>query len=534
MSRTLLLGLDGATFSILDPLMETGVMPFLKAFAADGVRAELLSTPNPQTAQAWPSMITGRSPGNSGIFDFVRFESRKDGPYLTVTDSRDLRSETIWSIAGRGNRTVTTLNFYGMHPPRPIPGYSVSGFIPFRHLKSAVYPPDLYDRMKALPSFNAKELAMDLDLEKKCINGLPQEEYEGWIALHMRREQQWFELLRHLMLSDPTDLTAIVFDGVDKLQHLCWRFLDPALFPSSPSNWETHVRKLCLDYFRQLDGFLSEIVRLGGGDQRTLLVSDHGFGASTEVFYVNVWLHDHGYLHWTENNALDAGESLMVNRMKNQVLFLDWKKTAAYALTPSSNGIFINCAKDDNASGVRPDQYEEFRMRLIESLLDFKDPLTGEPVVKQVRTREQAYPGIQTQLAPDLLLTLRDGGFVSVLNSECPLKQRSEPVGTHRPEGIFIARGAGIKSRMAAGPLSILDVAPTVLFSLDVPIPEDFEGRLPTHIFAQSFLAAHPPRSAQPPQRAMAAGAPAAAQVGSDDLAEAAIFDQLKALGYIE
>lgn len=530
--RTLLIGLDGATFSILDTLMESGVMPYLGRFTAEGVKAELLSTPNPQTAQAWPSMTTGRSPANSGIFDFVRLEMRKDGPYLRVTDSRDLRTETIWSIASRNHRTVTTLNFYGMHPPRPLAGYSVSGFIPFRHMKEAVYPPDLYHQMKALPGFNAKELAMDLDLEKKCINGLPQEEYEDWIRLHIRRERQWFELLRHLMATHPADLTAIVFDGVDKLQHLCWRFLDPGLFPAAPSNWEKHIRELCLDYFRQLDGFLAEIVRLAGGDNRTFVVSDHGFGASTEVFYVNVWLHNQGYLNWTRNDSLDSGETLMVNRLKNHLLLVDWQRTKAYAVTPSSNGIFIKRAVDGDSSGVRDGEYEQFRRELIDSLLAFRDPATHGQVVKRVRTREEAYPGAATGCAPDLLLTLRDGGFVSIVNCDRPLKPRAEPVGTHRPEGILIARGCGLRSAITLDQLSILDVAPAVLYSLGLPIPENFEGRLPARLFEPSFLAAHPVSSAPTADRAMAIAAGVSAE--SNSLAEAAILDRLKALGYIE
>ena len=532
MQRTVLIGLDGATFTVLDPFMESGVMPFLRRFTGDGVRAELLSTPNPLTAQAWPSMTTSRSPANCGVFDFIRFETRKDGPFVTTTDSRDLRSETIWSIASRSNRRVTTLNFYAMYPPRPVAGHSVSGFVPFRQMKSAVYPPSLYERMKSLPGFNAKELAMDLDLEKKCINGLPHEEYEAWIRLHIRRERQWFELLRHLMTNEPSDLTAIVFDGVDKLQHLCWRFIDPRLFPDAPSPWEKHIRELCLEYFQQLDGFLSEIVTLAGSGSRAFIVSDHGFGATTELFYVNAWLHDHGYLHWTRDDSQDDGEGLTVNRMRTHLELVDWTKTKAHAITPSSNGIFIQRAEDASGCGVCADEYEQFRRELMESLLEFKDPETGEPVVKRIRTREEAYPGAEARNAPDLLLTLRDGGFVSILNSDRPLKPRTEPVGTHRPEGIFIAGGSGLGSGIHLDPLSILDVAPTVLHSLGLPIPENFEGRLAAGAFEPSYLDAHPASFEHAADQAGSLAADLPAE--HDPEIEAVIFDQLEALGYYE
>ncbi|MFQ5677390.1 MAG: alkaline phosphatase family protein, partial [bacterium] len=69
--KTLLLGLDGATFALLDSLMDEGTMPFLKELVERGVRANLMSTANPLTPPAWTSMTTGRSPGNHGIFDFL-------------------------------------------------------------------------------------------------------------------------------------------------------------------------------------------------------------------------------------------------------------------------------------------------------------------------------------------------------------------------------------------------------------------------------------------------------------------------------
>src|SRR5437868_6040084 len=130
--QTILIGLDGATFTVLDPLMEKGVMPFLKRFVARGVRGELLSTPNPLTPPAWTSLVTGRSPGNHGIFDFIRPEQTEDGIYLKLVNSRDIRCQTIWSMASEQNRRVISLNFPGMFPPLSVAGYVVPGFVSWR------------------------------------------------------------------------------------------------------------------------------------------------------------------------------------------------------------------------------------------------------------------------------------------------------------------------------------------------------------------------------------------------------------------
>src|SRR6185436_19529066 len=108
-----------------------------------------------------------------------------------------------------------------------------------------------------------QELAMDLNPEAKALQGCPEDEYEEWVALHIRRERQWFAILRALMRDDPCELTAIVFDGVDRIQHLCWRFLAPS---GALSDAERRVREKCLQYFRELDAILAEVVSLAGPD----------------------------------------------------------------------------------------------------------------------------------------------------------------------------------------------------------------------------------------------------------------------------
>src|SRR5262245_32061280 len=110
-------------------------MPCLRRIMEKGVRAPLMSTPNPLTPPAWVSLMTGRSPGAHGVFDFLRAEERGSDVYFTLSDSRDVRTEVIWSIASRQNRTVAALNFPITAPPRPVAGSLVPGFVPWKHLR---------------------------------------------------------------------------------------------------------------------------------------------------------------------------------------------------------------------------------------------------------------------------------------------------------------------------------------------------------------------------------------------------------------
>jgi predicted AlkP superfamily phosphohydrolase/phosphomutase len=108
-TRTVLIGLDGATFSTLDPLMQAAVMPFLESFVTSGVRAPLRSVIPALTPPAWTSLVTGRSPGQHGIFDFFRKES-PHSHRLSLLNSRDVGSETLWSLVNRQGLRATVLN----------------------------------------------------------------------------------------------------------------------------------------------------------------------------------------------------------------------------------------------------------------------------------------------------------------------------------------------------------------------------------------------------------------------------------------
>ena len=126
---------------------------------------------------------------------------------------------------------------------------------------------------------------LDMELEIKAIEGCPDDGTPG-VELHIQREQRWFEVAR--LMEEPADLIGVMFDGVGKLQHLCWRFIDPA-WPG-PRAGEREMIDLCERYFRSLDAIVEELVELAGADATVVLASDHGFGPTLDVFHVNSWL----------------------------------------------------------------------------------------------------------------------------------------------------------------------------------------------------------------------------------------------------
>ncbi len=532
MNPTVLIGLDGATFTILDPLMQEGVMPHLASMLASGVRAELRSTPNPLTPPAWIALMTGRNPGTHGVFDFIWSEERASEVYFTLYNFRDIQCETIWSMVSRQQGRVGTLNFPMMSPPPEVNGYVIPGLVSWKHLRRNIFPREVFDELKGLPGFSAREMAWDFDMEKEAARGVPEEEYENWITFHIRRERQWFAAVRHLMRTRPADLTAILFDGPDKMLHMGWRFLDPDLVPSDPSPWEQKIRQLLHDYFRELDTFLAEIRELAGPEARLFMASDHGFGPTREVLRINTWLAEQGLLRWRDMEDMAEGDRERYRRLIDRhFVLLDWRHTRAYASTTTSNGIHIRVARNEGDGGVPAADYATFRQELADRLLGITDE-AGQPVISRVLTREEAFPGPNNRRAPDLTIVTRDHGFLSIVNREPVLYRRPQVEGTHYPMGVFMAAGPGIAGGVTLPAMDLVDIAPALLHSLGLPVPSDLEGRVVDGLFTDSFLAGRPVRRGGPTARPDSYALREQHTLEVEE--EAQIIKQLQALGYME
>jgi predicted AlkP superfamily phosphohydrolase/phosphomutase len=256
------------------------------------------------------------------------------------------------------------------------------------------------------------------------------------------------------------------------------------------------------------------------------LSSDHGFTASTEVVRINAYLAEKGYVHFRELPPGDAGQ----RRDNSYFAYLDWTKTIAYCRTPSCNGITIRVAREPGQTGIAPADYESVRARLIRDLEDLKDPQTGERIITEIHTREDVYPGAAMAEAPDLQLVLRDFGFVSVKNIHPIVEQRHYPIGTHHPDGVFMACGPGIEAGKQLGRRHITDVAATLLYSLGLEVPSDFEGA----VAPAMFTAAHKEANPIVIGAATLGGSGDAHTEGMSEDEKRKIMEQLQMLGYME
>ena len=301
------------------------------------------------------------------------------------------------------------------------------------------------------------------------------------------------------MRDESADLTAVLFDGVDKLQHLCWRFLDPACRKDDPSPWERTITDLCEDYFRELDGLIGRIVALAGPEANVVLASDHGFGPTSDIFYVNTWLEQEGYLAWSGGRDAGAAGRRQVRHRLDRPARLRTRLGAYASRTPPRRAARGSTSSGDHGEDggrtpANPGACDAMRDELAGALRRLRHPETGRPVVSEVWTREEAFSGPFASMGPDLTIMLEGNGIVSILRSASPFGRRPEPTGTHCPEGIFLARGPAFRRGASIDDLSIVDVAPLLLQCLGVAIPEDLDGQLPATALDPTELRRRPPR----------------------------------------
>src|ERR1044071_806280 len=139
--KLLVIGLDGASFNVLDALIERAYLPNIARLIEKGARADLETTFPPITAVAWSSFMTGKNPGKHGIFEFVRRDQRSKRELAVNASFRQGRA--IWDLLGDAGKRVIVHNFPCTYPPRPVNGLLIADFMTPKGRRDFTYPASL-------------------------------------------------------------------------------------------------------------------------------------------------------------------------------------------------------------------------------------------------------------------------------------------------------------------------------------------------------------------------------------------------------
>jgi predicted AlkP superfamily phosphohydrolase/phosphomutase len=453
MTKVLLIGLDGATFDVVMPMLKD--LPNLRRLMEKGSYGTLSSTPLPLTGQAWPSMFTGKNPGKHGIYDFLQAKKtnlsqsqhvRSCSFERKLMTSEDIDAEPLWDIlAGYGLKSMI-VNVPMTYPAKPINGCMITG-VP--------HPPDTYP----------KELRSILPAGYKTLSG--------------RRD--FGEIVR--MGEDVTKVSS-------ELMEEAWDFFMVVISSTDfVGHWFWNEREKVKEVYKRADEMIGRLVKKAGSGTIVLVASDHGMGPLKKYVHINNWLVQKGYLvfkggmrtslkrglfkaGFTLENARKAAFMLRTSGTGSSRLFrlidrvflsfsdIDWKKTRAYS-SMNNSPIFL----------TDPSVKRELMGRLGELTYN------GEKLVNSIQVKEDAYWGPHADEAPDIIFHCHNWEYSTKTYSEFASNRLlSDPEGgfqgDHRPEGIFIVPG---KSRTKKA--SIYDIAPTVLSLFGLPVPEGMDGR---------------------------------------------------------
>jgi predicted AlkP superfamily phosphohydrolase/phosphomutase len=402
--RAVIIGLDGMPYRLIADLAEREVMPNMRALIAEGAFREMDSSIPEVSSVAWSSIITGKNPGEHGIFGFTDLSP---GSYrLTFPSFADLKAAPFWEREGSGRAAI--INVPSTYPAaaRAMNGVLISGFVALK-LEKAVYPPSLAPELERL------DYRLDVD------SGLAHRSLELFLEDLQRTLASHIAACRWLWEKEEWETFMIVFTTTDRLAHFLWEAYEDEGHP---------YHSAFLDHLRKIDQAIGELA--AGLDRRDLLIalSDHGFERLEEEVHVNLILKEEGFLELEEAPSAPDLEAIS-------------SKTKAFALDPAR--IYINLRGRFPRGSVEPKDKE----RVIAELLDLFAGLElhGRRVVRRACRKEEIYHGPWLEWAPDLVL-LPERGFTFRARLEFAAQAggASHFTGKHAQEGAFLlVKGEG-------------------------------------------------------------------------------------------
>jgi predicted AlkP superfamily phosphohydrolase/phosphomutase len=561
MAKLVVLGLDGATFDVVLPWVQAGKLPHFACLLNRGISGRLRSTVPPMSPPAWNSFMTGMNPGKHGIYDFT---GRKPHSYEThFINASWRRAPTIWHYLSRAGKRVAVLSVPFTYPPEPVNGVMISGMdapgVAGLVDRSATYPPDLCDELKA----HVGDYPMGPNL-------FAYTDPADMVDAAVRTIEQKTAAARYLYHKEDWDFFMFVLGETDAASHRFWRYGDPASPLRDGTTRGAKVAHALLTVYEKADEMIGQFMALAAPDTTLIVMSDHGNGGNSDkAVYLNRWLESQGLLRFKMVNgfvkagverAKQFGLRVLPPHIKRAIYRLtkipdlmeswtrfaaiDWTRTQAYSEeTPYYPSIWINLQGREPRGTVKPADYERLREHIMAQLAAWRNPYSGEKMIQRVHRREELYAGPHVEQAPDLTIEWElDHGYSylfrpSAGSRRAPVHQlagderRRVKSGDHRDEGIFLASGPHFTGPCEIKEASILDLAPTLLYLLGLPIPPEMDGRVLTQLFPDAYLARHP----------IHAGHAGGLGSGFDEpprdysAAEAeAIRSRLQGLGYIE
>ncbi|MFN2489109.1 MAG: alkaline phosphatase family protein [Actinomycetota bacterium] len=559
MPKVLIIGLDAATPHLVEKWVADGRLPNIGRFLEQGAWGPMNSVPNRNSAPAWSTMVTGLNPGKHGIYWFT--EDNPESYDYTFVNGSFRRGKAFWRVLSEEGQKVGVINVPLTFPAEEVNGVMIAGHdSPSAEDPRFTYPPELRHEVAEAAG---GEYHVHAALARYVVAG---ETAEGLDRLHRSMDKRAAVATR-LMTTREWDAFMVVFTESDVVQHFFWRQM------RDPSEDDGELdRRAIQDTYEHLDRIVGELMEVAGSDTICVVVSDHGARYDDGLARaLPSWLEQLGLLAYrvegqkattVRSVAIDAASKVyrqfdkrLTPEMKHKLSArlpwvrrrlevmmsfakLDWSRTLAYT-DGQRPEIWINLEGRQSKGIVSEEEYESVRQRIIDELTSAVCERTGEPIVRRVLRREEAYSGPFVDRSPDLVVEWVDSG--ACLDVSYPDGRAFKLVKKHLPDdpydrllngghdqfGMVALLGPGVKPGRIED-AEIADIAPTVLFLRDAPIPSDVDGKVLSSALEEDVVRSRATKRGGAGVTELGAGA------GYSEEEEEEVRERLRALGYVE
>jgi predicted AlkP superfamily phosphohydrolase/phosphomutase len=502
--KVVLIGLDGATWQLLDHFSEEGLLPNIDRMRAAGATTNLVTHGRRLSPAVWTGMATGWSHAKHGISNWM-LPDPSTGQSRTIRSS-DRRKPAIWQILPEFGRTTVAINWLASYPAERTQGVIVSRIVDLD--EHTVYPPELLPEVAAVVD-SIDTASGDEDWSVAQVNTV-------------------FGLARHFLEKGQPDLTLLYVRSTDRAHHRYWAAYEPQYFGEEWGVTDEYVREgndLLRRLWSNVDQKIGELENATEAGTSILIVSDHGFKPRTTVM---------GYLR---RNDLMEGLGY-VTWMDGEPGTVDYSRTRAFSggldTYDPMVGIYVN-STDLREDGVVPaDSTVVVARRIARQLSELRVQETGEPLFLSVGVTADGAPERVKSLGFDVYAeqssVLRQGGKGrTIMMPSGPteldnfMESRESNSGNHAPRAVFIGVGPGFKRQVCLplvadspyttgltyltgyvpslnpyyalarrigwiDPYTTIDIAPTLLYLLGLPLSEEMDGRLMERVIEPAIL----------------------------------------------
>jgi len=457
MSKVVVLGLDGFNPELVQRWLDE--LPNFKKMQEEGIWGEMQSTVPPITPQAWTCAQVGRNPGAFGFWDFTYRDDFSYGQPKLV-NSKIIKPDPLYRLLSKMGKKLAVINVPVTYPPPNIEGaYFITSFMTPSTDHDFTYPKELKKEINelvgeyildaSLPGQNYR--TMDKDVVMKRIYDM---------------DSQRFTLLKHFITEKDCDYIFTVIMGTDRMPHLFYRYFDEKHKRYDP---DSRYQDTLKEHYKFVDKNVGEIRSLLDDYTVLFIHSDHSVQRLDGRINLNEWLINEGYMTLKEYPS----ELNPFNDLK-----VDWANTKAWA-TGYTGQIYLNVKGRESQGIVDPDDYYKLLNELTVKMLEIPDD-EGKPLNTQVFRKEDIHFGPYTEYGPDLFIHFDECrwnisemvGYKKLYSYDTPLGPDD---GGHGFYGYFCLAGPGVPAKGQYYGASLLNVAPTVLYYMDIPVPRGME-----------------------------------------------------------